>query len=683
MQEYFWSIAIEEGLIQAAIWTIQDSAASVTSMSEPASFTDDESLVVSADTCLSTCIQKLPADVVEPTRSVFAVPSFWVNEGQIDRQYLDKIRLICNKLSLTPTGFVVMPEAIAHFMKSQEKTPISALLIGTYGQKLDISLYRFGNLVGNVNVSRSANITDDVTEGLARFGVQEPFPSRFILYGSKNEDLEDLKQSLIKADWDLVHEQVKFLHAPQVEIFSDTSKMSAVTLAGALEIGQISSIVLEAKEPSAPSNQIPAEMDNIEGVVDAASLGFTTTFDSSSMNRTESAAENTYEAPGTYAAPKNQFNVPFMRKLGINLNENILFIGAILLLLLIVGGFAAFWFVPTAQVTVILSARKIEKKEQVKFDTAANSVDTNALKIPAKTVTSTQTGDKTKTATGTTTIGTRAKGSVTFYNVGGSTTIPSGTELDASNLAFSLDSDVQVASASGAASAATAKGNITAGAVGADSNLAGGTFFTVGNFSSSLIQAKNDADLSGGSSQEVTAVSKDDLDSLTKDLTTQLSDAGKNSLKSNLTPGYLFIDSSLTSAASSQKFDHDAGEQASTVKGTLSVKVAGQTVARSDLEELAKKIFASEVPNGYTLSSDSIDFVFEPNDVDFKINLLPNLNKDDIANKISGKTLSAAKETLSKLPGFEDIEVTMKPNLPFLQMLPHVANNIKITVSGK
>src|SRR5260221_2875786 len=272
MEEYFWSVCLEEGSVQAAIWTIKDNAANVLHVSNSATYEDDETLVTAADSCLSYCIQNLPEDAKEPTKTVFGVPSSWVGDGQIKREHLDKIRLVCNKLSLNPTGFVVLPEAIAHFVKSQEKTPVSGVVIGVYPQNLDISIFRLGNLAGSVTVARSTDITDDVIEGLARFGKTETTPSRFLLFDSKEHDLEEIKQSLIKADWDLNGEKVKFLHTPQVEIIDPKEKMIALCLAGGSEIAQLTEVNFEASEKDIKKpDEKTVESDDI---IDAAMLGF-------------------------------------------------------------------------------------------------------------------------------------------------------------------------------------------------------------------------------------------------------------------------------------------------------------------------------------------------------------------------------------------------------------------------
>lgn len=683
--DHFISIALEENSIQAAIWNIKDNAANVISVSNPVTYEDDETLVSAGDECLSSCIQNLPEDIEEPSKTVFGVPSFWVKDGQIEREFLDKIRTLCNKLSLKPTGFVVLPEAIAHLKKSETETPVTGIFIGVYGQSIDVSLFRLGNLVGTVNVARSVNITDDVVEGLARFNT-DTLPSQLLLYDARSHDLEDIKQELIKADWNNLNDKIKFLHTPSVSILNADAKMSAISLAGAAEMANLTKVNYdkpaseegnkEKKEEEVHENEVQDEFVNPE------SLGFSVGKDiESGVANLENVSQREIKKITKLKMPGLKINFP--SKFKFKMNENFAFLAVVGVLVLALLGLVAFWFLPKADVSIFVSPVKIDEQKKVKFDTSAQSVDVSKLIVPVKEVSTTVSGDKTKTATGTTVIGSPAKGSVTFYNVGGSTTIPAGTVLTSSDLNFTLDSDVQVASASGAASASSAKGNITAQGVGANYNLASGSIFSVGDYSQSLIQAKNDADLSGGSSQEVTAVSKSDIDSLTSDLKSKLTDEGKNNLKQNLSPGEIFMDSTVSAQVVSSNSDHEVGDQASTVKLSLSLKISSLVVSRDDMNNLAKSLFADKVKSDLTLKDDQIDFIFGKDNVEFKINLLPTLDLSQVASSITGKNEATARNILSNIPGFTDAQFIFKPNISFLKILPHVAKNIQVTLSAK
>src|SRR3989344_8566203 len=101
----------------------------------------------------------------------------WVVDGQINSDHLGKVKEICAKLSLTPVGFVVLSEAIAHHKKSSEGSPFTGVVIGVTQDFLDITLFRFGNIFGNVNVPRTVSFVNDVVDGLVKFGKGEAIPS--------------------------------------------------------------------------------------------------------------------------------------------------------------------------------------------------------------------------------------------------------------------------------------------------------------------------------------------------------------------------------------------------------------------------------------------------------------------------------------------------------------------------
>ena len=175
--EYYWSVVIEPGWVQAGIWTIVEKEASVAALSPVAAWETEDDLIGAADTALSSAVQNLPEEAGEPSKTVFGVSSSWVSEGKIKDEYLEKIKTICTKLSLIPSGFVILPEAIAHYMKVQEGTPLNAVVVGLGRENIELVVFKLGNLLGTTEVARSVSIADDVSEGLVRFGKEDSFPS--------------------------------------------------------------------------------------------------------------------------------------------------------------------------------------------------------------------------------------------------------------------------------------------------------------------------------------------------------------------------------------------------------------------------------------------------------------------------------------------------------------------------
>src|SRR3989344_5070284 len=223
--EYYWSLVIEDGWLQAAIWSLSGEYVRVMSTGPSTKWSSAEDLVDTADGALSAAVVNFPEDEKEPSKTVFGVPPLWVEDGQIKREHLDKIRQLATKLSLSPIGFVVLPEAIAHMVKLKEGSPVSGIVVGVGETMIDVTLFRLGNLVGTVNVGRSVSLVDDVIEGLTRFSTGEHLPSRLLIYDGKEAEIEEARQELIKVDWqERNQEKVKFLHTPQVEVVDAKKK---------------------------------------------------------------------------------------------------------------------------------------------------------------------------------------------------------------------------------------------------------------------------------------------------------------------------------------------------------------------------------------------------------------------------------------------------------------------------
>lgn len=272
--EYFWSLLIEPGWVQAGIWKIEDKKAKVILVSPTTPWNMDEDLVTSSDTALSSAIQGFPEDLNEPSKTVFGVSASWVEKGQINEEHLDKIKKLCSELSLTPIGFVVLPEALAHYKKSTEGAPLNAVALGIYKDSLEISVFSMGNLMGTSSVSRSVSLEDDVAEGLARFATAANIPSRFLLYDGKEGELEDARQSLLRVNWE-DFDKLKLLHTPKVEIIDIKNKVHAICLAGASELAEIDSleVVDTFLDKKGTESEVESDSDNLDGSVPAYIIG--------------------------------------------------------------------------------------------------------------------------------------------------------------------------------------------------------------------------------------------------------------------------------------------------------------------------------------------------------------------------------------------------------------------------
>lgn len=714
-KEHYWALVIEPGWIQAGVWKIEGEKAEVASISPPAAWKEDEELVGAADTTLSAAIQKLPEDIKEPSKTVFGVPPFWVSEGQIQPEYLEKIKKICSELSLQPTGFVVIPEAIAHLVKSEEGVPLNAVVVGVGDENIEIAVFKLGNLVGNSLVARSVSIADDVGEGLARFAGTEALPSRLLLYDGREGELEETRQSLLRVSWE-DNEKVKFLHTPKVEIVNPDRKVLATALAGASEIANVS-MVESAKKVFAGEEEekISPEVENVippDKEIEAGDLGFVIGEDVAKQKET-AVPEVPIQPPEGRKISLKRF-IPlgffgrvrqFISSLGAKKplppnfgqapGRKIWALGAIFLGFFILLGLFAWWYLPKARVIIYVSPQRIEEKIQVSFDIGLSSPDISARILPAEVLKTTVEGDKTKSTTGTKVVGEKAKGSVKIQNgTAGNINLSVGTIFVGGNdLRFSLNSTASVSAALSPSQPGTTTVDVTAVNIGSESNLAKDEVFKVGNYPKAEVDAISLADFSGGSSRDISAVSSDDQKSLEEDLTTELLENAEENLTLSLADERIFIPESKTYKVSSKSFSNKVGDEASTLKLSLKLEVSAISVDKKTFYEMAREALKEKVPSGFVLRDEQLGLSFEligeekgvyEMEARLNANLLPELKIEEIAKSISGRGKSVAEAHLTSIPGFTRAEIKIKPSLPGrLNVLPRLSKNIQIEISAE
>lgn len=684
--EAYWSLVLEKNWVQSGVWSIVGGKAEIMAASSPSPWEAEEDLIGACDASLSSCMQKLPEDFPEPQKTVFGVASSWVKGGDIKEEYLSQIKKICTDLSLTPSGFVVLPEAIAHLYKSEEGTPLNAIVIGLSGENIDLSIFSTGNLVGTTQVARSVSLAGDVVEGIARLDRGNALPARIIIFDGKGGELEDAKASLSEFSWDEA-ENLKFLHTPKIEIFESDKKVLATSLAGASEIAGVSQVK-------------QSEIENISEVdeerITPQSLGFTVDGGNVGVSEAPEARapvqyQNAEPIPVTPPRPPKIEIGKYMDKTrGIfhNLAQRFqkppgkgskmpfiaLGIGIVVLALL-------WWFIPKATVSIYVSPKKFEEEFEVGF----NSSNARIEEVEVS-------GEKTKSATGSRLVGERAKGAVRIQN---GTAFPinltAGTIIVSSgDLRFSLDKTASVSGAISPSSPGTASVDVTADAIGAEYNLAKDESFKVGNYPKAEVDATATANFGGGSSREISAVSEEDQKKLLEDLTGELNSQAKSQLASKIDANQIFINDLVSAETSQKSFDHKVGDEAENVKLTMTLAGKGVLVDRTKIADMVRERLKDKTPSGFVLRDSQIDYEFafiEEDGGEYKFNVkakanfLPEIKDEEIVAKIAGKFTDVVEKYLSTIPGYVNAEVRIKPNLPgFFGTLPRVRKNITIEI---
>lgn len=733
-QEYYWSLLIEPGWVHASIWRVRSGTLQTISLGKLTSW-QPHGFLDSVDAALASAFQSFPEDETEPSKTVFGVPASWVEGSQIKKEYLEQIKTVCDKLSLVPVGFVVISEAIANLLKSEEGSPLSAILVGVGEESYEITLFRYGKLQGTTQVAKSLSFQEDIKEGVARFSSVEALPSRLVLYGGKRAVLDELVENLNEINWR--DEDIKLLHEPKVEVIDSENRMKAISLAGASEMLGADSIKTEGfpeeskedksivtpidtpeKEPrqrqeleeddsASTKNVVPASEE-----LSAEDVGFTVGHDVlevSPQDQGDVLEESTTQPKDQTQQPRLQvkqngllkrsiFKKPSLGKIsslvsiGSNFVKKLVLVFIILLLVVVVGGGSAWYLLQKAQVEVYVSARKLEEPVVVTVSSTNDSLDFESGIVPGEVRETTVSDEKTVSTSGIKTVGEKAKGQVTIRNGTSSPLdLDAGTAIvGANDLKFLLDEGASISAALSPANPGTATLGVTATNIGSQYNLAKDETFKVGNFPASEVDAIANEDFTGGSSREISAVSQSDVDSLLESLSQELKARAISDLSSAVDSNRVLLEETVSIENSNVNFSHKVGDEAENLKLQLETKASGLVVERSHLIELAKRQLQGKISSGFSLPDNNISMTFKllereggnaKLEMRVKGNLVPSVNPDEIASVISGKTPQATKEYLSTIPGFSRVVIKLQPSLPGpLGTLPRKHQNITIDI---
>lgn len=681
-KDLYWAIVLEPGWIQAGVWEIVENKAEVISVSPVTPWETESEIVSASDAALSSAIQLLPEGLSEPSKTVFGVPPSWVDKGQIKEEHLNKIKKICTELSLEPSGFVVLSEAIAHLIKVEEGSAVNAIVAGFGKDFLELSVFKLGNLAGTTQVARSVSFFDDVVEGLSRFSLAEGLPSRIVIYDGKEGELEEIGEVLTAGSWENM-DKVKFFHTPKIEILTPEKKVTAVALAGATEIAGVMELSKDHQNLVTPRESLSPE-----------ELGFVVGEDIASRQPTQ--IEKQPEVVQKPVHKVRTFDL-LKKKIGsfripkVNGKKNLTIAGSVAGAFVVL--FLFFWILyPKAVVKVYVSPKRFEEKVEATVLKDSGSTDI-ANKIVAGQIASVEvSGEKTKSTTGTKKVGDKAGGSINIQN--GTSSILKLSEgtfiIAANNLRFSLVNSASISAALSPSTPGTYIVEVAAGDIGAEYNLAKNEVFSVGNYSKSEVDAIATTDFTGGSSRDISAVSLEDTNSLLNSLTSELSENAKKDLLSSISSDRFLIEDSLVATPSSKIFSNKVGDEASNLKLSLGLKSSAVSVSKKDLIDLSQKVLEGVGPNGFYLDPSNLSFSFTRLkdlssaslfNLTVKADFLPKEDLASLTKIISGKSTSRVEEKFSQIPGFIRAEINIKPKLPWIfGYFPRLSKNISIEI---
>lgn len=168
------------------------------------------------------------------SKTVFGMPSAYLTrEGNIAQGIRPQLKKLTTMLELAPVGFVPLSQALAFSFKKEEGIPPSMILVGCSGNVGTVTIFRIGTMVGEEIIDLANDPALAIETALKNYQDSDVLPSRILLYGGDETNLNDVRGKLLKHPWPT---RANFLHFPKIETLTTEKLLEAVSLSGASEL---------------------------------------------------------------------------------------------------------------------------------------------------------------------------------------------------------------------------------------------------------------------------------------------------------------------------------------------------------------------------------------------------------------------------------------------------------------
>lgn len=725
--EYFLTIGFDEYRICAAVGKISANTITIIGTGET-EFREGEQETEAADMAISTAEKNISADVLIE-KAIFGIPVSLLVGEKIKEKHLTRIKKISKELSLKTQGFIEYPAALAYYLETKEESPPTMLLISIGRTTITLSLIHVGKVEKNIIVEKTGSITTDFQNALSQYA-SEIMPSRIMLFDeTKNASIEEYHEELLRFSW---QKNTSFLHVPKIEILPSSILLTALveTVGGTLikelhmedqiqpssadqvqsseslntipnnaEKQQTDILAVAQKahkkngeEPQSSNNMIPSEkpvpvdQSDLFGFEEENEIIKKPTYNKSSESTEKPLFSQAQEKVNILIKVKEllpHLSIPFP-----NFSLSVLPILTILIILvaLVSGVVFFFWYYPRATLNLIVYPLASSTQIDITLSSNPSQIASGKNIIASQSISEEVKGDKTAITTGKIQVGEPAKGSVTLYNKTLSAkSFPKSTTLLTGNLRFLLDDEISVASASDTGEGLTfgkISTKVTAAVIGPDGNIESGKTFTIKDFPESSYYAKNTDKFSGGTSRDVSSVSKEDQETLQTALTDELGVRAKQLLIQKIPEGYTLLENSVEKTIISKKFNSAVGVEAKELSLSMNLSVTASIFRQSDLINLTNTQSVNP-PSGYVAEKTRTSIRFQEVKVDKKGDVnakaiitayfLPVIDEKEIESEIAGKSYQNIEVILRKnnlIGGFSIV-----PENTFLFSQNHLPSN--------
>jgi len=720
----FWLFYVEADSILVALINWGNGRYYVASIGPRVAFNinDQQSIIKAADESLSSAA--VSADISPDQEPLFVglvIPSSWVGEdGKIIKPKAEIILPVLKELDLKPSGFMSNDEAIIEEASKPDDFPASFINIYLEANTFELSLVYLGKIKKRIKKFFDGEFkAQSIEDALLEFNSESALPPQIYIYGNADEStVEELKNF----PWVGKKNVETFLHFPDIKLYQDndliniffkaiTSQMVGGGNPSHQQVPQISpeeheeleveeEKTEESEEPETPDEIISGD-ENISDV-EATEILEEVPFEDFGFAK-EQPRQEIFEMPTSaevpfsentdsfqdsslpFAFPKINFKLPKIK------TNFLIFVFPVALIL-----FLLFLFLSKAKITLYLTPYEFEKTINVTLD--SNASDISASTIPVEKKDATVNSSVTVLTTGQKTVGNKATGEVTIYNkLEKAQNIPKGSILtNASGQKFELVSSVQVAAAtidynSGTMNFGQAKTSLSATDIGPEYNISKDATLTLKDFSESVV-VKSNTTFTGGTKEQVRAVSKTDQTNAENQLTQSLADAANKKISEELKNSSDILKETVQVKKGKTEFNREVDEQTdeltATAQSTVSVFVVDSGIKTKIINQFLSK------ESGYSDSSmnlDSFVFTFKIDKLDtnqatgsltIKGTSLPKVDTASIKKNITGKTVKNAQKIIKKaISRVYDFDFQISPKI--FNILPFSKNNISIDIKTK
>lgn len=679
----FLALLITDTTVQSGLWQVSAGSIGILRVSKTIDYADEDDLLVKTDQAL----QELGKESESVNEVILGLEFGWVAKSGISDEKKPTLKRLTTDLSLKAVGFVVITEALFHHLLKKD-AQLSTLLLQVSESKVSASVIVRGSLLGTELVGKSDTPATDVEEAIARLASvynQHSLPPK-ILIASSSLDVQAIRsfqQDILSIDWESM---AMLAHSPTVDLIPQSQVIDAVIQEGgravAESMGMTVTSIVQKQLPK--KHAVPAKEDE--------------SFDDSSdgMSHPEVAAASTAGivgqiqsffgglrggSPSPQAFRSDNTSPPVPKSW---LAQHLRFV---------IGGFVAGIF---ALVALFVVAAVVTKKAEVKVTLAKKPVSTEVsitldssldesvpeelllkASIESKTIESSKEFD----TTGVTLIGENATGKVSIQNkTEQEQVLAAGTVLSRGSVAFTLDEEVRIASASVSQNNegetktyGKVETTVTASKIGADGNIVQDLELDINGKPASELLATSLEAFTGGSSREVRVFSDDDKTTLTEEFEQELYEQAVSEFNQESGNGIYKVATGEYDVLD-VTYDADTGDEVKSVEISLSIEVSAVAYQTQDLKLVAELALADQIPDGFELSSTEPSILSQPDeeastdglvviDANISAQIVPQVSQDDILTQIGGLSADEATQTLTASENIDGAEITITPFL--------------------